>query len=87
MTRNRTFRAILAAPILSAGVLAATLSAASPAIAQPTSGSACAGMAMPAAQAPSGTPNSLTRAGQVGAVTAPAASSDAPMDCTAESHG
>jgi hypothetical protein len=44
-------------------------------------------MAMPGTQASAGNPNALTRAGQVGAANAPAASSDAPMDCTAASHG
>lgn len=84
--RNRTVRAILAAPILSAGVLAGTLTAAIPAVAEPTSG--CSGMSMPATQADAGSPNSLTRAGQVGAAGAPAASApDAPMDCAAQSHG
>jgi hypothetical protein len=44
-------------------------------------------MAMPGTQAPTGSPDSLTRAGQVSAANAPAASPDAPMDCTAASHG
>lgn len=85
MNRTRTIRAILAAPIISAGLLTATLSAATPAVAEPATG--CSSMAMPATQAPAGNPNTLTRAGQVGAANAPAASSDAPMDCTAASHG
>lgn len=86
-TRTRTIRAILAAPIISAGILASALNAAAPAIASPTSGSACASMAMPGTQAPTGSPDSLTRAGQVSAANAPAPSPDAPMDCTAASHG
>ena len=85
MIRTRTIRAILAAPIISAGVLAATLSTATPAVAE--SATACPSMAMPGTQASAGNPNALTRAGQVGAANAPAASSDAPMDCTAASHG
>jgi hypothetical protein len=87
MNRSRTVRAVLAAPILAAGVLATTLTGAGPAVAQPTSGSACTSMAMPATQSDTGTPNSLTRAGQVGAANAPAQTPDAPMDCTAASHG
>lgn len=89
MTRNRTrtISAILSAPILSAAVLTVAVSAATPAVAQPASGTACASMAMPGTQAAAGNPNSLTRAGQVGAANSPAPSVDAPMDCTAQSHG
>jgi hypothetical protein len=87
MNRTRTIRAILAAPILAAGVLATTLTAAGTAVAQPTSGSACTSMAMPETQSNAGTPNSLTRAGQVGTANAPAQAPDAPMDCTAAGHG
>lgn len=87
MTRTRTFRAILAAPILAAGVLGATFSVAAPATAEPVSGSGCTSMAMPGTQATAGNPNALTRAGQVGGVNAPQASTDAPMGCSAASHG
>ncbi len=85
MNRTRTIRAIVAAPIISAGVLAASLSGATPAVAAPATG--CSSMAMPSTQASAGNPNTLTRAGQVGAANAPSASTDAPMDCTAASHG
>lgn len=86
MNRTRTIRAILAAPIISAGVLAATVTVAAPAAAQPATG--CSSMAMPANQAPAGSPNMMTRAGQVGMVTAPqAGSTDGTMDCNAASHG
>lgn len=87
MIRTRTIRTILAAPILAAGVLAATFSVAAPATADPMSGPGCPSMAMPGTQASAGTPSALTRAGQVGAASAPQSSADAPMDCTAASHG
>lgn len=86
MTRTRTIRA-LAAPIISAGILASALFAATPAIAEPMSGSDCPSMAMPGTQASAGNPSVMTRAGQIGAANAPQASADAPMDCTAASHG
>ena len=86
-TRTRTIRAILAAPILSAAVLTAAVSAATPAVAQPATGTACASMAMPGTQAPAGSPNLMTRAGMIAAANGPAASTDAPMDCSAASHG
>lgn len=85
--RTRTISAILAAPILSAAVLTAAVSAATPAVAQPTTGTACASMAMPSTQAAAGSPNSMTRAGQIAAANSPAPSVDAPMDCNAQSHG
>lgn len=87
MNRTRTISAILAAPILSAAILTAAVSAATPAVAQPTTGTACASMAMPGTQATAGSPNSMTRAGQIAAASGPAASPDAPMNCSAESHG
>ena len=83
---NTRIRSILATPILAGGILAATLTAAGTAVAAPDSGS-CGSMAMPSTQAAAGGPSSLTRAGQVGAATAPAASApDSPMGCSAQGH-
>ena len=59
---------------------------ASTAEAQPATDAQCTSMAMPSGQgAPS--PNSLTRAGQIGAATGAGGAQSMPADCTPASHG
>ena len=81
--RSAIIAGMLAAPLMAAGLLLGTAAIAE---AQPATDAQCTSMTMPSGQS-AASPNSLTRAGQIGAATGAGGAQSMPVDCTPASHG
>lgn len=87
-TTSRRITAAVAAPLVAVGVLLGSISIASPPVAGAQPGDTrCSGMTMTDGQG-SADSNLLTRAGQVGAASAPSTGDGSmPVNCQPASHG
>ena len=85
---KRSFAATAAAPLIAAGIFLGSMTIAGPTIAGAQPGDTrCSGMAMTDGRN-TPEPNGLTRAGQVGAATAPAPGDGSmTVNCQPASHG